>query len=43
MLWLPVQESDFLSPPLEVGVDYPYVPTLGDNRPVFGFNLSLNF
>ena len=35
--------SDDLSMNLEPMVDYPYVPTLGDNRPVFGFNLSLNF
>jgi len=35
--------SDDLSMNLEPLVDYPYVPTLGANRPVFGFNLSLNF
>ena len=28
---------------LEAVVDYTFVPTLGGNRPVFGFNLSLKF
>mgnify|MGYP006999421674 CR=1 FL=1 len=35
--------SDDLSMNLEPLVDYTYVPTLRGNRPVFGFNLSLNF
>lgn len=35
--------SDDLSMNLEPLVDYTYVPTLGGNRPVFGFNLSLKF
>ena len=35
--------SDDLSMNLEPLVDYTYVPTLQGNRPVFGFNLSLNF
>ena len=35
--------SDDLSMNLEPLVNYTYVPTLGGNRPVFGFNLSLNF
>ena len=35
--------SDDLSMNLEPLVNYAYVPTLGGNRPVFGFNLSLNF
>lgn len=35
--------SDDLSMNLEPLVDYPYIPTLGGNRPVFGFNMSLNF
>ena len=35
--------SDDLSMNLEPLVNYTYVPTLQGNRPVFGFNLSLNF
>ncbi len=35
--------SDDLSMNLEPLVDYTYVPTLQSNRPVFGFNLKLNF
>ena len=35
--------SDDLSMTLEPLVDYTYVPNLQGNRPVFGFNLSLNF
>ena len=35
--------SDDLSMNLEPLVDYTYVPTLQGNRPVFGFNLCLNF
>ena len=35
--------SDDLSMNLEPLVDYTYVPTLGGNRPVFGFNMSLKF
>ena len=35
--------SDDLSMNLEPMVDYTYVPTMQRNRPVFGFNLSLNF
>ncbi len=35
--------SDDLSMNLEPLVDYTYVPTLGGHRPVFGFNMSLNF
>ena len=35
--------SDDLSMNLEPLVNYTYVPTLGGNRPVYGFNLSLNF
>ena len=35
--------SDDLSMNIEPLVDYTYIPTLQSNRPVFGFNLSLNF
>lgn len=35
--------SDDLSMELTPMVNYTYVPSLGGNRPVFGFNLSLNF
>ena len=35
--------SDDLSMNLEPMVDYTYVPTASGHRPVFGFNLSLNF
>ena len=35
--------SDDLSMNLEPLVDYTYVPTQQGNRPVFGFNLKLNF
>lgn len=35
--------SDDLSMNIEPMVDYTYVPTMQRNRPVFGFNLSLNF
>ena len=35
--------SDDLSMNLEPLVNYTYVPTLQGNRPVFGFNLCLNF
>ena len=35
--------SDDLTMNLEPLVNYTYVPTLQGNRPVFGFNLSLNF
>ncbi len=35
--------SDDLSLNLEPLVDYTYVPALQGNRPVYGFNLSLNF
>ena len=35
--------SDDLSMNLEPLVDYTYIPNLGSNRPVFGFNLSLKF
>ena len=35
--------SDDLSMNLEPLVNYTYVPTQQGNRPVFGFNLSLNF
>lgn len=35
--------SDDLSMNIEPLVDYTYVPTMQRNRPVFGFNLSLNF
>jgi len=35
--------SDDLSMNLEPLVDYTYVPAQSGNRPVFGFNLSLNF
>ena len=35
--------SDDLSMNIEPLIDYTYVPTLGGNRPVFGFNLGLKF
>ena len=35
--------SDDLTMNLEPLVNYTYVPTLQGNRPVFGFNMSLNF
>ena len=35
--------SDDLSMNLEPLVDYTFVPSLGGNRPVFGFNMSLKF
>lgn len=35
--------SDDLSMNIEPLIDYTYIPTLGGNRPVFGFNLSLKF
>ena len=35
--------SDDLSMNLEPLVESTYVPSLGGNRPVFGFNMSLNF
>ncbi len=35
--------SDDLTMNLEPMVDYQYMPHQGSNRPVFGFNLSLNF
>ncbi len=35
--------SDDLSMSLEPKIDYTYVPTAGGHRPVYGFNLSLNF
>ncbi len=35
--------SDDLTMNLEPLVEYQYVPTEGSNRPLFGFNLSLNF
>ncbi len=35
--------SDDLSMTLEPLVNYDYVPTLGENRPFFGFNMSLKF
>ena len=35
--------SDDLSMNLEPLVDYTFVPAQGSNRPVFGFNLSINF
>ncbi len=35
--------SDDLSMNIEPMVDYTYVPSMGGNRPVFGFNLSLKF
>ena len=28
---------------LEPLVDYPYIPSMNANRPVFGFNMSLKF
>ena len=35
--------SDDLSMSLEPKIDYTYVPTAGGHRPVYGFNLSVNF
>lgn len=35
--------SDDLSMNLEPLIDYPYMPAQGGNRPVFGFNMSINF
>lgn len=35
--------SDDLTMNLEPMVDYTYVPSLGGNRPVFGFNMSIKF
>ncbi len=35
--------SDDLSMNLEPMIDYPYMPAQGGNRPVFGFNMSINF
>lgn len=35
--------SDDLTMNIEPLVDYTFVPTLGGNRPVFGFNLSVKF
>lgn len=35
--------SDDLTMNLQPMVDYTYVPSLGGNRPVFGFNMSINF
>lgn len=35
--------SDDLSMNLEPLVDYTYIPNLGGNRPVFGFNMSIKF
>ena len=35
--------SDDLTMNLEPLVDYPYIPSMNANRPVFGFNMSLKF
>lgn len=35
--------SDDLTMNLEPMVDYPYIPSMNANRPVFGFNMSLKF
>lgn len=35
--------SDDLSMNLEPLIDYPFIPAVGGNRPVFGFNMSINF
>ena len=35
--------SDDLSMSIEPMVDYPYIPSQGGNRTVFGFNLNVNF
>lgn len=35
--------SDDLSLNIEPKIDYTYIPTAGGNRPVYGFNVSLNF
>lgn len=35
--------SDDLSMSIEPKIDYTYVPTAGGNRPIYGFNINVNF